>query len=148
MERIARRPLPHENLPDATVASSLYWAKFSDVGYEDVNAVLGIVQQVTGKDAVQIGEERFEELKKIFLSLRGLVEIEAGTGIIIEHDRTNGAVLELRRLPSLEGYYARFTLRGIGANNVRRAQAQIDGYFMARGAQPLSDIPQLPPSFG
>lgn len=117
-------------------ASEQYWVLLKDVTCSDVNAVLGIYNQATGKQASPIEKEEFLEKRERFLNGSGIVS----WGI------TTTAVFEWRRIVNPDGVYIRFKFGGKDANKTyssqgasKTLQTLVDNYFKDR-SKPLDKL--------
>lgn len=125
--------------PEIIPSDPQYWVKFDEVILEDLNAILGIYEQATGKNPAPIKESDFNKLSKKFKSPVGFAEWQI----------TSTSALELRRLIAPDGItYVRFKISGVNRiinfKDTRAKppiQEQIDTYFIDKKmAEPLSEI--------
>lgn len=122
---------------DILPASEQFWVLLTDVTCADVNEVLEIYKQVTGKPAIPIGEKDFERLKD---------EFQNGGKGVVEWEIKRGRNLEWRRAINPDGVYVRFKFGGGDMHNAYRVngiektiRTRVDDYFKGR-SKPLSEI--------
>ncbi len=118
---------------DIRESSRQLWVPLSKVTRADLIAILGIcLEAIPAADTSVIGGETFlETMARTIVSEHG----------VVEENLTPQTIFEVRRLPTPEGYYARFRVRNRQYGFYGGIQDKIDEHFEARKiAQPLSAI--------
>jgi len=115
---------------EATILKEQYWVRFKDITIDDINAIFGIYERLTGYSPSPITEQDFDKFRKEFISDYGFSEfpIEAGSKLEMNRRMSDMGVLYVR--PKICGGYKILPEKGRVKNVM---QDEIDKYFSSDG---------------
>lgn len=112
-----------------------YWVNIRNVTLEDVNSLLGIYKETTGKPTDLIGEDDFKKLHNEFIGPRGFAEWTISLGSVLEWRRLIG---ESRIGNRMAEVFVRFKIRELGGSIEDHTalnalmQERVDNYFLRK----------------